>query len=274
VLRQMGYDPFQAGAPLRLSASITRRRGQLTANLELRDADGKLIWENDRLSDPSDCQTLVRAMGVVLAIQLEPEPEPEPAPAPLECPPCPPPKPPEPPPPEVPKAAEPPTPAVVRRPDVLLGAGLLLGFEVPAAAAPGFSIAGAVRWATFSLDLEGRVVLPGKGVDQGLRIKTYAITAGIAPCVHFGSFFGCAVAHVGGLRLTGMDTSPRYDTYVLLSAGFRGGFEKRISERWLARGHADVLGTLLNHDAPGGTRAVWKVPGLAGLLGAEALLRF
>jgi hypothetical protein len=274
VLRQMGYDPFEAGAPLRLTATIARRRGELAATMELRDAGGKLIWENGKLSDPGDCQTLVRAMGVVLAIQLDPEPAPAPAPA--AGPPCPPaeaPKTPKTPVEEAPKAVEPPAPAVARRPDVLLGLGLLLGIEVPAAVAPGVSIFGAVRWPNASIALEGRAVFPGEGRDQGSNIKTSSFAAVVAPCGHWRFLFGCGLLAVGGLRLSGPDAPAQLKSWPVVAPGIRAGAEGRLSPRLLLRGYADLFGNMTHLSVPVPGRQVWTAPELGGLVGAAVVLR-
>src|SRR5262249_30507613 len=141
---------------------------------------GELVWEERTLRTRSDCGTLVRALGLSLAIRLEPEPDPPPCPS---CPACPSPAPPSPPAPAPPphraQAAAP--ASAPAGPVPLVGGGALAAVLYPLGIAAGVEVFGGLRWPHASLALEARAVLPGVGDTQGLRIKTSSFGAVLAP---------------------------------------------------------------------------------------------
>ncbi|WP_437485822.1 hypothetical protein WME75_01935 [Sorangium sp. So ce1014] len=70
-IRKMdGVDPYDAEAPLTMTASIQRRHGELTAALFLLDRDGRGLWA-DGFSAGKDCKVLVTAMAVSIAVLLD-----------------------------------------------------------------------------------------------------------------------------------------------------------------------------------------------------------
>jgi hypothetical protein len=87
VIKELAYDPFQPTAPLHLTVSIDRRAGELVVALEERDEAGQVIWDDDTIKTRSPCKSLIKAVGIVIAMRLEAEPPP---PAPPPAPPAPP----------------------------------------------------------------------------------------------------------------------------------------------------------------------------------------
>ncbi|WP_437571115.1 hypothetical protein [Sorangium sp. So ce542] len=65
-----GVDPFDAAAPLTLTASIERQRGELAAALFLRDRSGRGLWA-DGFSARVDCEVLVSAIALSIAVLLD-----------------------------------------------------------------------------------------------------------------------------------------------------------------------------------------------------------
>src|SRR5262245_44014251 len=68
VRHQIGYDPFRADAPHRLTATITaavtRHGREFTGSLQIQDAAGHVVWEQTKMTTTGPCATLVMAMGI------------------------------------------------------------------------------------------------------------------------------------------------------------------------------------------------------------------
>ncbi len=262
VVDDLGYDPFQPVAPLRLSVHIERRGGELVVETELRDETGQLLWESKTVRSRGDCKELVKTAGVDIGVRLTPDPEPPPCPVCLRLP-APPVVEPRPEP-----SSAPPESGAPKGPLWMVGGGALVAFESPTVVAPGVSLLAGVRWPNVSLSLEPRVVFPGVGNRQGVRIDTTSLVGVVAACGHFGVFFGCGLAEGGATFLSGADAPVR--ALSIVGVGIRAGVEWKLSPRLVLRSHADAFGTLapqtVSVGAPG-VVAIWHAPDVVGVIG-------
>ncbi|WP_438032389.1 hypothetical protein [Sorangium sp. So ce204] len=306
IARRMGFDPFDAEAPLLMEASIEGDRGELIASIYLRDRRGVVLW-TDGHRTRGDCKTLVSTAALLIAVQLDDMgelPPPQPAPAPqneratqAEAP-CSPERPcagrPAPPPNEAPRSPPPPSkapPARERPPlrapppgsagqaaaerfhwTVDAGAAMALGLTPGVAVGPTLSVAG--RWPAWSVALEARGLSSLSTNVDDVRVATSAFTANAALCLHRHALFACGVGELGVLRA--VPEAPRLARTVLtLRAGLgaRAGVRWPISEGLSGYGTAEpvwrtVDASLLRRRGIAGTdRAAWSAPALGVAFG-------
>lgn len=243
VSTRLGYDPFRTGAERRISATITRTGKVLRAEVELRDATGKVTGSRRIASTKNDCSELAAAMSLAMSIAIDPQSQTRPAPAPPPAPvPAPPPVenpalpelvPPAPPaldpaPPPTPPASQvpparapgraapwsPPGPALRHSPQesppssdsvqVRLSAGGVASLGSEPGLAFGVLVHAGVRWRAASIGLEGRADLPTSAeADQGGSVTASLRLASLVPCGHWRVIVVCALGSVGALRGVG-----------------------------------------------------------------------
>jgi hypothetical protein len=244
VVERVGCDPFQPSAPLRLEASVARRRGEFVATIVLRDETGRMLWDDETLHDPNDCAGVVKAMAFVLARELYRWPKAWVCPpAPAELPP--PPEPPKPPP--APASVPAPPPPVVKAPpappkrNVAIHSGADAVFNP--FAAPSVSL-GFAPWAGV------RLRDPGISIEAGMRamwsVKATAATnaklyrwtyaSGVVAVSVRRSFFFAGLVLEGGTLSPQADHQVRgVDAPAFVAVGARAGVERSVADLFTLR---------------------------------------
>ncbi|WP_061605801.1 hypothetical protein [Sorangium cellulosum] len=297
--RQMGgVDPYDANAPLTMTASIEHRDGELVGSMFLRDGNGRGLWA-DGFSSRKDCRRLVAAMALSIAVLLDDAAELPAAPAAPAAPaktaeqpvppqepcspdqPCPPqaapaksttPAPLETPPARAPQSSAPPVPAErfrwVAGVDAVVGLGSTPGFSV----GPALSISG--RWPAWSVALEVRALSALAGKIEAVDVSVSTITTDVVFCLDRRILFACGLAELGVLRAAPsvpFDAASRWNLGA--GMGVRAGIASPLARNVSARAHAEVVhpvvgAAILRHPgAPTPERPVWSAPALAVALG-------
>ncbi|WP_437307439.1 hypothetical protein [Sorangium sp. So ce388] len=302
VRRMGGVDPYDAEAPLTMTASIERHRDELAASMFLRDSNGRGLWA-DGFSSRKDCKRLVAAMALSIAVLLDdtaelpaapasPAAPPEPAqPSEQALPPeepCSPdrPCPPQPvpaPAPAPPSRKTPPVRAPTRSSapalaaerfrwvaglDAVVGLGLTPGVSV----GPALSIGG--RWPAWSVALEVRGLSSLSAEVEEVPMAASFFMTNAALCLHRHALFACGTLELGMLR-----AAPEVPLGAASFMNFGVGLGGRLGIDWpfstslSARGYLDVaqvltgvaIGRRPNLQRPGS--ALWSSPDVAGTLG-------
>jgi hypothetical protein len=294
--RHMGFDPFDAEAPLTMAASIGHEQGELAAAIFLRDRGGRVLWA-DGYSTRGDCTTLVAAMGLSIAAQLsDPGERPPPAaPAARERPAtsaeasCSPERPcaGQPAPSKAaPARAQPPVRAPPRsgagqaaaerfRWTVGAGATMALGLTPGVAVGPALSVAG--RWPSWSVALEARGLasLSTKVTRaEDVRVTISVLTANAAVCLHRHFLFACGVGELGVLRsVPEVPLNPEPLLDLRAGIGARAGVTWSFSESLSGYGYTEVVQrlvdwSLLRHKSIAESeRTVWSAPAVGVAFG-------
>ncbi|WP_437782385.1 hypothetical protein [Sorangium sp. So ce1097] len=227
--RRMGFDPFDAEAPLTVAVSVEQGQGELIASIYLRDRRGLVLWA-DGFRTGDDCKALVSTAALSIAVQLDDTGElspPQAAPAPQAEPatpadaPCSPERPcagqPAPPPGEAPGVRPPGEAPPARPPDEApppssagqaaaerlrwtAGAGATVALGLTPGVAVGPTLAVTARWPAWSAALEARGLSSLSTHVEDVRVATSALTASAALCLHRHVLFACGVGELGVLR--------------------------------------------------------------------------
>lgn len=115
----------------------------------------------------------------------------------------------------------------------------LAALDVPKAGpAAGGAIAAGVRWRALSLLIEARAILRASSDatirmegDKQVRVDGSAQALLALPCARLGPVFGCAIAGVERVTVTGEVAHPRQDAGVTWTAGARLGGHVALSSR-------------------------------------------
>jgi hypothetical protein len=287
VAARLGYEPFDDGAPLLVSATVSRNGHQLEARIEIAGADGKAPAERKLASRQSDCLELASAMELAISIAIDPlagsRPRPEPPPPPPAPPPPAPPPPPrvivvrEPAPPPTP-APPPPAPRVPTVFQVRLGGIGTLG-SAPAASVGG-TVQASARHGWFSIGLEGRgdMAVTTEFDFNGARVgdmETSLVMGALVPCAFRGVLEGCALLSAGQLRASARDLAMAQQvTAPFLAVGARVGLEIPLGSVLTAGAHADVLAPITETVLRVNGQPVWTSPAISGALGLTVGARF
>ncbi|KYF62568.1 hypothetical protein BE11_50470 [Sorangium cellulosum] len=299
-VRQMGgVDPYDANAPLTMTASIERRGGELVGSMFLRDGSGRGLWA-DGFSSRKDCRRLVAAMALSIAVLLDDAAELSAAPAAPAAPaepaeralppevPCSPDQPCPPQPASAPSSAPPPpktqpvrTPSRSSAPpapaprfrwlaglDVVVGLGLTPGVSV----GPALSIGG--RWPGWSVVLETRGLSSLSAELEEVPMGASFFMTNAAVCLHPHVLFACGAVQLGMLRVA-PEIPLGAASFLNFGVGLGGrlGIDWPLSKRLSARGYLDVARTLTGA-AIGrrpsdrmSDRALWSSPDVVGTFG-------
>ncbi|WP_437280196.1 hypothetical protein WME90_06465 [Sorangium sp. So ce375] len=304
IARRMGFDPFDAEAPLTMAASIEQEQGELIASVYLRDRRGVVLWADDYRTR-GDCKTLVSTVALSIAVQLDDTGElpPQAAPAPQGEPassaeaPCSPEGPcagrPAPPrseapparlPSEAPRACALPS---VRAPplrraeqaaaerfrwSVGAGATMALGLTPGVAAGPTLAVTG--RWPAWSVALEARGLSSLSPQIEGVRVTASALTANAALCLHRQLLFACGVGELGVLRVVPeVPITPESLLGLRAGIGARAGVTWPFSESLSGYGYTEAVQRLVDWsllrrgDIAESERAAWSAPALGVAFG-------
>ncbi len=276
VQRQLGYDPFHRDAPRHLIARTSPTPSGLQGSVLWQDEDGRQRGERQLDVNHRDCRELVRSMAFAVVVQLQlldtgPSPEPVEQPPPRS--------PPEPPPPPPPPPPEPETTTVQLHATTDEERGgwhmnLGLGPAVAAGLGPNPSLLArvfvAVRYEKYSLELGGAGSLPSTWrADDGRGFESRALMATVAPCFHHARLSGCAVAHLGQLRVQGVGLDePSTPSGLLSQAGIRLGASQPVGPV-LATLHVEGLAALTQWTVLVNESSVWSMPGASFRVGLD-----
>jgi hypothetical protein len=287
VAARLGYEPFDEGAALLVSATVNRTGRTLEARIEIAGPGGGAAAERKLVSRQSDCVELASAMELAISIAIDPLAGSRPRPAPPPPPPMPPSPPPAPP--QVIVVREParpaPAPKVEPRPSVPIGFQVRLGGLGAVGAAPAASAGGtaqaSVRRGSFSLGLEGRgdiastTTLIFNNEPLG-EMQTTLLMGSLVPCAFRGILEGCVLLSGGAIRASARGlANPQQVSAPFLAVGARVGLEIPLGSVLSIGMHADVLAPItelvLHVD---GDKEVWTSPAISGALGLTVGARF
>lgn len=295
VAAQLGYDPFEDAATMRVDASILRKANRLHGRVTVW-RDGALAGER-ALDAAKDCDALATALAVTISVAIDPMGASRPAPAPAPPAPVPPPPTPASPPasptspPAAPasaasadtgRAVEPSTdssdpgpPAPATRPSFRVTLAPLLSVGIAPAVAPGISASVGGRWSFFSIAAEGRLDLPASApLSIGGEVSTSVALATLVPCIHVSRWVGCALGSFGSMRAESKGiTSPAVDDSTFAAVGLRGGFEIPLSRAVALRPQIDVLAALTRPALRLNGRTIWTTPPVSGAFGAALVVQ-
>jgi hypothetical protein len=279
---QLGYDPFDEQAPMRVTASASAAPHGIVGELLWHDADGALRGERRLSADHRDCTQFARnlAFAVLVQLQLLAKAAEDAAPDSAE---------PTTTPPKDPKPASagqsvtddgaPPTKSTrdnkstPDRPSTgALNAGL--GPSVAVGLAPAPSLLGRVfataRHGMLSMELGASGSWPTTHRTQGeAGFRSSALFATLAPCAHLQGFAACGLVHAGQLtvRGTGID-EPRSSSGVLAQAGVRAAFAQPLGPL-AASLHVDLLRAFERWAVLIDGAEHWTQPGFTLVVGAD-----
>ncbi|WP_437610290.1 hypothetical protein WMF20_02220 [Sorangium sp. So ce834] len=278
-----GVEPFDAAAPLTLTASIERRRGELTAALFLRDRSGRGLWA-DGFSASADCEVLVSAIALSIVVLLDGDELPAMPGATPDLPAAPgaPPAPPQPidqatlseqpcspdrpcPPQPTPAPASPPhkkppprkTPTV-RAPSGssappppaesfrwVAGLDAVTGLGLTPGVAVGSALFVGGRWPAWSAALELRGLSSLSADIEEVPMAASFVTANVAVCLHRQLLFACGAVELGMLRVVPeVPLDARPFLNLGVGLGGRIGVDWPVSQSLSARGYLNVVHTL------------------------------
>ncbi|EYF02810.1 hypothetical protein [Chondromyces apiculatus] len=286
IMVRTGHDPFSATATRTLSVSIERLGDRLVGKILYLDGTTRLDERTFLVADlPCNCWSLFTYLAVAIAFTLSPlqaaqEVQETPF-SPPPCPVCPPGAPcPSPaaasPAPRASRAsgdtsAPPPAPG---HPGLQLGIGGEFVLGCATALAGTALVQFEPRWRDFSLPLEARLRFPAVGEgDQGTPLDVTIYSAAIAPCLHEGRAFACAVGELGALRLRDLERAQGTSFNPVFFVGARMGLEVPLVDRLILQLRADLMATITPGPLELGDDR-WRASPLSAGLGGTFMMRF
>lgn len=291
VAARLGFDPFFPAANKSVVAEVARTDKGYRGRVVILDAAGVLKGERSFPPTSQDCAETVRALALAISIALDdPSPDPVPPPAPEERPPETPSTaptaastPPEPrltpPPTPTPNVAPLPDPPASSSPfELRVGAGPHIALGLSPSPTVGAQIGAAlVLTQRFSLSLEGRLDAPSSESIPGApgRVVTQYAGGKALACVHAKAPFACLSFGAGSFSGRGEGvTEPRASAALLFTAGARVGVDVPLSDSFALQPFADLEVPLARHEVQISGITRFRLPILAGSLGASLALRF
>jgi hypothetical protein len=258
VSARLGYDPFDARSTTTVTAVITRDRGGLRANVDLRNQATGTGGRRELSSARSDCSELASAMELAIAIAIDPRSLLRPAGSPpVEATPAPPPPPVEEPPAIMPAPEAPRDPVRVR-----VGALGSFGYGTTPSLAVAPVLFAGVRWRSVSLAVDGRFQVPtGEDASPSGSVRGSLIASGLLPCAHLGVGVACAVVLVGRFHGEGRGVDvPHEESAIYLASGLRLGVELPVGHLLYVPLSAEALGPLTPEKLYLRDVVVWRSP--------------
>jgi hypothetical protein len=280
VAARLGYDPFFPWAKQSVITEIQRTPGGYRGRVRILDERGFARGERDLETKGDDCSESVNALALAISIGLddleitrssEPPSQPVAPPSTSEPVAAMPPKPPVAPArydaaPSQPMAANrdaasaPPTVPFVR-------AHVHGAMGTAPAPALGVGAAVGIRKGALSASVEGRADLPASREASLGTVSSSLYLVTLAPCLHFGAPFACALASGGSFVYAGSNVAfPRSSSAAFFSAGARFGAELPLSARFAAFTAFDVQGALTPHRITIDGVDVYEMPTFSGVL--------
>lgn len=292
VSARFGYDPFFAWAKKTIVVQVWRDHAHFAARVQLVDDEGVSHGSREITSDEKGCTELFGAVALAISIALDASVGPTP---PVDAPPpsMPPPPPPAPPPVEPAPAPPPPPPPISREqalaalsaddrdrlavPALPTAPTWRLGVEALGSAgltpdpAPGVAVFGARRVGIVSISAELQAdgspptsLLP----RTSAQIESGYLAAVLAPCMHLGPTFACALGEAGWQihRSRGIPNTAT-GTAAFAAVGARIGFEVPVSRQFYLRLHADGIVNLNPVTVDVDEKPVWNAEPVGVLAG-------
>ncbi len=269
VAARLGYQPFASTGDHRVSVRLRVASGRVHGHAEVMRAGQSSPGVRDLDSPIEECESLVSALAVAVAIALDPvrsagPPLEEPSPA-TDL--------------SFPESSRPPEPPLVGSPpqDSLVrdaptresplrffgaasaagSAGLLPGPSIGAA------VGGGLRGEVISVEIAGRAeTMPSAvRVDSGDRVEATTFSALLAACAHLNRWSACGVGRAGAIQGRAPDVvAPTLGSSLFGTAGVRVGYELPLSSlltlRALASAEVPLVRTALVVSGSG----VWTAP--------------
>jgi hypothetical protein len=158
----------------------------------------------------------------------------------------------------------------------LVGMDALAAIASAPAIAPGVDGWAEVRLGIGSLGVEVRGDAPNAVAGAGggkASILFFAAT--VAPCLHAGPLFACALGSLGWLRASGADVDlPRSGSAFAPSVGPRAGIEVPLGRSLALRVRGDLLINAIRPVVLLNGEPAWTLPQLSGVLAAGLAYRF
>lgn len=299
VKQRVGYDPFFPWAKTTIVVEVTGEGDSFVARVRLVDERGLSLGARDLHAGTNGCQGLVDAAALAISIGLDtsglgtgataaptgapPAPETAPPTAPASEVPAATPTPSAPS--ETPTASPAPTaspdrvagvPAFPARVRGSVGLDALAAIASAPAVAPGVDAWAEVRLGVGSLGVDVRADAPNSATGAGGgKAEVLFFAATVAPCLHAGPFFACALGSLGWLRASGADLSlPRSGSALAPSVGPRVGVEVPLGRSLALRVRGDLLINTVRPVVLLDQEPAWTLPRASGVLAAGLAYRF
>jgi hypothetical protein len=283
VIGRLGYDPFRADAPDRVTVRIEPSGQTLEGRLEWHDPSEAVIGEQSFPSRTGDCDELTRAMGFALALQVQlmaatveetralPPAAATPTPAPSVTPPAPSPT-------QI-ETTEPRTSGAdegPHGPSLLIGAGASAGFGLASDPVALGRLFAAAAWPHVAVELAGEAVAPSTTHRaDGSGFSQQEFLASLAGCGVRSAWSLCAVGKIGELRVAGQGVDvPLTASGLMFQAGLRLTASHTFGHRTYIIGRAEGLGRVTQGVVTLDSMPVWTTPRFAALLGIDVGVRF
>jgi hypothetical protein len=306
VKQRVGYDPFFPWAKTTIVVEMSGEGDSFVARVRLVDERGLSLGARDLHAGTNGCQGLVDAAALAISIGLDtsglgtsatptapvtatptepasPTATPtEPASvSPTEGAPASP----------TPAATPTPTesPAPTANPDRVasvpassarahgsVGLDAVAAIASAPAVAPGVDAWAEVRLGVGSLGVDVRVDAPNSVARAAGGTASILFTAAtVAPCLHAGPFFACALGSLGWLHASGADLNlPRSGSALAPSVGPRVGIEVPLGRSLALRVRGDLLINTVRPVVLLDQEPAWTLPRVSGVLAAGLAYRF
>jgi hypothetical protein len=287
VIGRLGYDPFRADAPDRVSVRIESSGKALEGRLEWRDPSEAVIGEQSFPSRTGDCDELTRAMGFALALQVqlmaataeETRAPPTRATTPATLAPTPSVVPASPSPTTQIETVEPRTSGPddsPHGPSVLIGAGASAGFGLASDPVALGRVFASVAWPHVAVELAGEAIAPSTTHRaDGAGFSQEEFLASVAGCGVQSVWSLCAVGKIGELRIAGQNVDvPLSASGLMIQAGLRLTASHTFGHRTYIIARAEGLGRVTQGTVTLDSMPVWTTPRFAALLGIDVGVRF
>jgi hypothetical protein len=280
---QLGYDPFRAGAPNRVTVRIEATGRALEGRLEWLNRNGGPLGERTFPSRSGDCGELTRAMGFALALQIQlmaiTAPKTAAAPAVVTTVPEPPPRP--------PTTVASPTARIestnarsasepLAGPWVLVGGGISAGVGLASAPIAVGRLFATAEWSHFAVELGGEIGTPSTtNRADGAGFTQEELLATLAACGVRAPWSACGVAKIGELRVEGQGVDvPLTASGLMAQAGVRLAAWHSFGRRTYMVARGEGLVRLTEGVVTLDSMAVWTSPRFAAVLGIDIGVRF
>ncbi len=275
IASQLGYDPFDDGAPVQVHAAIERVGNRLRGRVTLTRDDGTRGGERI-LDATNDCSSVATALALTVSVAIDTLEAPPPAP---------------------PLAVNAPAPESITRPSQPPTETAAVGKPNPADAptpvsfrgtvdlhvalgvAPSTAFGGAVsfgaRWPLVSVALEARGDLPAFApLSTGGELGTSVILGMVVPCAHVRSFVGCGIFGVGSMHGESRSVPAPDSNYAVFgAAGVRVGLELPLSRFLALRPQIDGLVAWARPKLRFDDQNVWTAPAASATFGLAAIVQ-
>jgi hypothetical protein len=157
------------------------------------------------------------------------------------------------------------------------GLAILSSFGTAPDLAIGMAASFGIRWANFSVNIEGRSDWPASSpVSTGGAARASLIAGSVVPCFHRGVWFVCGLGVVGSVHGSSQDLIVKIleGNALYLGAGARAGVEVPLVGPFFFRPQLDALANFNPVELQVDNARVWKAPPFSVLIGAGVFASF